>query len=128
MYVIKMRWRDERDYQNLKQDFGLSHFEGRNWRGFHRHSTWHWKQWQLDFASDAAELDRVGAAAELQYGSCVRPVQRTVLKSHLAFRVGWFGRSVPFQKIQWAIFCFIKHAPEIFSDYTHAHQLQPAKE
>lgn len=33
--VAKMRWRIERDYQELKQEFGLGHFEGRGWRGFH---------------------------------------------------------------------------------------------
>jgi SRSO17 transposase len=37
--VAKMRWRIERDYQELKQEFGLSHFEGRGWRGFHHHAT-----------------------------------------------------------------------------------------
>ena len=39
VFVTKMRWRIERDYQDLKQDFGLSHYEGRNWRGFHHHAT-----------------------------------------------------------------------------------------
>ena len=34
-----MRWRIERDYQELKQEFGLDHFEGRGWRGFHHHAT-----------------------------------------------------------------------------------------
>ena len=34
-----MRWRVERDSQKLKQDFGLSHYEGRGWRGFHHHAT-----------------------------------------------------------------------------------------
>src|ERR1700761_4406822 len=29
----------ERDYQDLKQEFGLGHYEGRNWRGFHYHAT-----------------------------------------------------------------------------------------
>ncbi|MFZ0461823.1 MAG: IS701 family transposase, partial [Candidatus Acidiferrales bacterium] len=32
-------WRIERDYQELKQEFGLSHYEGRGWRGFHHHAT-----------------------------------------------------------------------------------------
>ena len=35
----KMRWRIERDYQELKQEVGLGHFEGRSWRGFHHHAT-----------------------------------------------------------------------------------------
>src|ERR1700730_12850465 len=35
----KLRWRIERDYQELKQEVGLGHFEGRRWRGFHHHAT-----------------------------------------------------------------------------------------
>ena len=35
----KLRWRVERDYQDLKQEVGLDHFEGRGWRGFHHHAT-----------------------------------------------------------------------------------------
>jgi SRSO17 transposase len=37
--VAKMRWRIERDYQELKQEVGLGHYEGRGWRGFHHHAT-----------------------------------------------------------------------------------------
>jgi SRSO17 transposase len=37
--LAKMRWRIERDYQELKQEVGLGHFEGRGWRGFHHHAT-----------------------------------------------------------------------------------------
>jgi SRSO17 transposase len=37
--VAYQRWRIERDYQDLKQDFGLGHYEGRGWRGFHHHAT-----------------------------------------------------------------------------------------
>lgn len=33
------RWMIERDYEELKSEFGLSHYEGRNWRGFHHHAT-----------------------------------------------------------------------------------------
>lgn len=35
--LAKLRWRVERDYQELKQEIGLDHFEGRTWRGFHHH-------------------------------------------------------------------------------------------
>lgn len=35
----KLRWRIERDYQELKQEVGLAHYEGRGWRGFHHHAT-----------------------------------------------------------------------------------------
>ena len=37
--TAKLRWRIERDYQELKQELGLGHFEGRGWRGFHHHAT-----------------------------------------------------------------------------------------
>ena len=37
--ITKMRWRIERDYQELKQEVGLGHYEGRGWRGFHHHAT-----------------------------------------------------------------------------------------
>jgi SRSO17 transposase len=37
--LIKLRWRIERDYQELKQELGLGHYEGRNWRGFHHHAS-----------------------------------------------------------------------------------------
>ncbi len=33
------RWRIERDYLELKQEVGLGHYEGRGWRGFHRHAS-----------------------------------------------------------------------------------------
>ncbi len=32
-------WRIERDYEELKQELGLGHFEGRNWRRFHHHAS-----------------------------------------------------------------------------------------
>ena len=37
--TVKARWRIERDYQELKQELGLGHYEGRNWRGFHHHAS-----------------------------------------------------------------------------------------
>jgi len=37
--ITKQRWMVERDYEELKQEVGLSHYEGRSWRGFHHHVT-----------------------------------------------------------------------------------------
>lgn len=37
--AIKLRWRIERDYEELKSELGLAHFEGRGWRGFHHHAS-----------------------------------------------------------------------------------------
>jgi len=37
--AAKLRWRIERDYQDLKQEVGLGHYEGRGWRGLHHHIT-----------------------------------------------------------------------------------------
>jgi SRSO17 transposase len=37
--LAHLRWRIERDYQELKDEFGLDHFEGRGWRGFHHHGA-----------------------------------------------------------------------------------------
>ena len=37
--MAKHRWIIERDYEELKQELGLGHYEGRGWRGFHHHAT-----------------------------------------------------------------------------------------
>jgi SRSO17 transposase len=37
VFLAKLRWRIEQDYQEMKGEFGLDHFEGRGWRGFHHH-------------------------------------------------------------------------------------------
>lgn len=37
VYLAKLRWRIERDYQELKSELGLDHFEGRSWTGLHHH-------------------------------------------------------------------------------------------
>jgi SRSO17 transposase len=35
----KSRWSVEQGYQQLKEELGLDHFEGRSWRGFHHHTA-----------------------------------------------------------------------------------------
>jgi len=37
--TAKARWVIERDYEELKQEIGLDHYEGRGWRGFHHHAS-----------------------------------------------------------------------------------------
>jgi len=37
--LAKHRWIIERDYEELKQELGWGHYEGRGWRGFHHHAT-----------------------------------------------------------------------------------------
>jgi SRSO17 transposase len=37
--MAKHRWIIERDYEELKQELGVGHDEGRGWRGFHHHAT-----------------------------------------------------------------------------------------
>lgn len=34
-----VRWKIEQGYQQLKEELGLDHFEGRSWLGFHHHVT-----------------------------------------------------------------------------------------
>jgi SRSO17 transposase len=37
--IAKGRWKIEQDYQQLKEELGLDHYEGRSWRGWHHHVT-----------------------------------------------------------------------------------------
>jgi SRSO17 transposase len=37
--LAKLRWRVEQNYQQLKEELGLDHYEGRGWRGWHHHVT-----------------------------------------------------------------------------------------
>ena len=39
VHIVMMGWRVERNYEELKSEIGLNHFEGRGWRGFHHHTT-----------------------------------------------------------------------------------------
>src|SRR5467141_260933 len=36
--TIKARWVCEQAHQQLKEELGLDHFEGRSWQGLHRHA------------------------------------------------------------------------------------------
>jgi SRSO17 transposase len=36
--IIKARWICEQAHQQMKEELGLDHFEGRSWQGLHRHA------------------------------------------------------------------------------------------
>ena len=37
--LVEIRWRIDRDYQEMKSELGLGHYEGRSWLGFHHHGA-----------------------------------------------------------------------------------------
>jgi SRSO17 transposase len=37
--LAELRWRIDRDYQEMKSELGLDHYEGRSWLGFHHHGA-----------------------------------------------------------------------------------------
>jgi SRSO17 transposase len=37
--LVKIRWWIEQGYQQLKDELGLDHYEGRSWQGWHHHVT-----------------------------------------------------------------------------------------
>ncbi|QEG28181.1 hypothetical protein GobsT_29550 [Gemmata obscuriglobus] len=53
----KSRWPVEQGYQQLKEELGLDHFEGRSWRGFHHHAA----MTLLAYGFLLLERDRLGA-------------------------------------------------------------------
>lgn len=96
-----MRWRIERDYQDLKQDLGLGHYEGRGWRGFHHHATLSIAAYgflmaqRLKADSDASGkknfIQRQAPAVPDDYiprGSPARPASRVKLDHNAALATG----------------------------------------
>ena len=39
MRLAKIRWWIEQGYQQLKDELGMDHYEGRSWQGWHHHVT-----------------------------------------------------------------------------------------
>jgi len=87
--LAKLRWRVEQNYQQLKEELGLDHYEGRGWQGWHHHVTLvclayaflllerrrHKKNATADFAADAPQ-SATGADTP------VRPLPRLSAKAH----------------------------------------------
>ena len=41
VHIAHLRWRIERDFQELKDELGLNQYEGRSWHGFHHHASYY---------------------------------------------------------------------------------------
>lgn len=72
--LAKLRWLIERDYQELKQELGLGHYEGRSWPGFHHHAALCIAAYGFLVAEkaaippSAAQTDRLVQASQLPAG------------------------------------------------------------
>jgi hypothetical protein len=79
--IAKMRWRIERDYQELKQEIGLGHYEGRGWPGFHHRAddvamvgqAVEQRGGHLGFAEDARRFAEGEVGADDDRGALVEP-------------------------------------------------------
>jgi SRSO17 transposase len=67
--MAKHRWIIERDYQELKQELGLGHFEGRNWRGFHHHATLCIAAYGF-LVAERSRFSPSARAGKLAFGNC----------------------------------------------------------
>jgi SRSO17 transposase len=66
----KSRWPVEQGYQQMKEELGLDHFEGRSWRGFHHHAT------MVMLAYGFLALERQRAAGEEQRSRKIKVAHR----------------------------------------------------
>ena len=82
--LAKVRWRIERDYQDMKQKLGLDQYEGRRWGGFHRHFAMvalvhaflslHRESFSPYGPTGAMELARLSSSATRRVVSVDRPL------------------------------------------------------
>ena len=68
--TIKARWVCEQGHQQLKEELGLDHFEGRSWTGLHRHAlmtliAFAFLQHRRLARADRGKKERTAAPAEL---------------------------------------------------------------
>ena len=57
--TIKERWICEQAHQQLKEELGLDHFEGRSWQGLHRHVPRHRRALRSTAASAMPALPKM---------------------------------------------------------------------
>jgi len=69
--IVKGRWKIEQDYQQLKEELGLDHYEGRNWTGWHHHVT------LVMLAHAFLTLEMLRSKKKLLGGPCHRRVVRS---------------------------------------------------
>jgi len=80
--LCKLRWRVERDYQEMKQEVRLDHFEGRSWRGFHHHAT------LCAVAHGFLVLRRALFLMRIRRGRCLGLLSRRKRKTNLFHPIG----------------------------------------
>jgi SRSO17 transposase len=86
--AVKARWACEQAHQQLKEELGLDHFEGRSWGGLHRHALMSMIAYaflqsrRLDQASGGKKNLWAAAPAELASGPPGHP--RSALPAHAA--------------------------------------------
>ena len=80
VYEAKMRWRIERDYQDLEQDLGLGQYEGRGWRGFHLHASLSIAAYGFLLAQRLQHPDEAGGKKKLRSRGACPPNQRMRVK------------------------------------------------
>ena len=85
--IAKHRWIIERDYEELKQELGLGHYEGRGWRGFHHHATlciaaYGFLVSERNRFSPSAHIGHLGLPAEARRRTSAREARRVRPERH----------------------------------------------
>jgi SRSO17 transposase len=80
--TIKARWICEQAHQQLKEELGLDHFEGRSWHGLHRHALMAMIAYNLPSASpsrsrEAGKKESTGHHHSQACQRCVTPSSLT---------------------------------------------------
>ena len=86
--AIKARWVCEQAHQQMKEELGLDHFEGRSWRGLHRHAlmtmiAYAFLQYQRLKQARREKKNPFRAATTDASGSPTRRHQNAIAKANL---------------------------------------------
>jgi Transposase DDE domain len=85
--TIKARWICEQAHQQLKEELGLDHFEGRSWQGLHRHAlmtmiAYAFLQHRRTRSSKAEKKESTGRRLNRPCQPCARPCSNSSLGHH----------------------------------------------